>query len=172
VWWRRRACQRHSVLNGHAPPLVSAQVSCTVTFEPETEGPQLRAALDVFQYQLKGVSFLPRQPSGAYAQMPYEAITAEQFKTMVRAAVPLCSGVIDGRCGGGGGGGGNRSNWVPLPLPLWVCRRADIGVVTTRCRCVCAQSASLKPLDFRQLHGADVSLPDKYCDAAGVCAVR
>ena len=29
------------------------QVSCTVTFDPETEGPQLQHALDVYQYQLK-----------------------------------------------------------------------------------------------------------------------
>ena len=33
------------------------QVSCTVTFDPETEGNQLGHALDVFQYQLKGISF-------------------------------------------------------------------------------------------------------------------
>ncbi len=31
------------------------QVSCTVTFEPGTEGPQLKYALDYFQYQLKGI---------------------------------------------------------------------------------------------------------------------
>jgi ribonucleoside-triphosphate reductase len=31
------------------------QVSCTVTFEPETEGPMLKYALDYFQYQLKGI---------------------------------------------------------------------------------------------------------------------
>ena len=31
------------------------QVSCTVTFEPETEGSQLKYALEYFQYQLKGI---------------------------------------------------------------------------------------------------------------------
>ena len=30
------------------------QVSCTVTFDPESEGSQIANALDVFQYQLKG----------------------------------------------------------------------------------------------------------------------
>lgn len=55
------------------------QVSCTVTFDPETEGPQLAHALDLFQYQLKGVSFLPRLPEGAYAQMPYEAISEQEY---------------------------------------------------------------------------------------------
>jgi adenosylcobalamin-dependent ribonucleoside-triphosphate reductase len=50
------------------------QVSATITFDPATEGPQIAHALTYFQYQLKGVSFLPRVPQGAYRQMPYEAI--------------------------------------------------------------------------------------------------
>ncbi|KAK9711145.1 hypothetical protein K7432_008009 [Basidiobolus ranarum] len=54
------------------------QVSCTITFDPETEGSHLKYALNYFQYQLKGVSFLPRIPMGAYSQMPYEAIS--EFK--------------------------------------------------------------------------------------------
>lgn len=55
------------------------QVSCTVTFDPDTEGDQLVNALDMFQYQLKGVSFLPRLDYGAYEQMPYEEIDEETF---------------------------------------------------------------------------------------------
>lgn len=55
------------------------QVSCTVTFDPAHEGPHLKHALDYFQHQLKGVSFLPRLPLGAFAQMPYEAITREVY---------------------------------------------------------------------------------------------
>jgi ribonucleotide reductase alpha subunit len=54
------------------------QVSCTVTFEPPTEGPQIQHALNYMQYALKGISFLPRFTSG-YAQMPYEAISEAQF---------------------------------------------------------------------------------------------
>jgi len=55
------------------------QVSCTVSFDPETEGSQIPHALDFFQYHLKGISFLPRIDYGAYPQMPYEAITAETY---------------------------------------------------------------------------------------------
>jgi hypothetical protein len=40
---------------GHDDLIVtSLQVSCTVTFDPDTEGPQLKHALDHFQYMLKG----------------------------------------------------------------------------------------------------------------------
>jgi hypothetical protein len=59
------------------------QVSCTVTFNPETEGDQIKHALNYFQYQLKGVSFLPRIEHGAYKQMPYENITEEHYNKIV-----------------------------------------------------------------------------------------
>ena len=65
------------------------QVSCTVTFDPETESRDIRHALNYFQYQLKGVSFLPRLKLGAYAQMPYEEISAECYGTMVSRLQPL-----------------------------------------------------------------------------------
>jgi ribonucleoside-triphosphate reductase (thioredoxin) len=54
------------------------QVSCTVTFDPK-EGKDIKNALNFFQYQLKGVSFLPRMERGAYPQMPYEEISKEKF---------------------------------------------------------------------------------------------
>lgn len=60
------------------------QVSSTISFNPETEGDQLEHALDVFQYQLKGISFLPRHDEKAYPQMPYEAITEEIYKEMAK----------------------------------------------------------------------------------------
>ena len=60
------------------------QVSCTVTFSPETEGKQIAPALDYFQYQLKGISFLPKLELGAYKQMPYEEITEKQYHKMVK----------------------------------------------------------------------------------------
>jgi ribonucleoside-triphosphate reductase len=66
------------------------QVSCTVTFDPATEGPQLEAALAYFQYALKGVSFLPRLAEGAYAQMPIEAIEEADYRRRVAAlTLPL-----------------------------------------------------------------------------------
>jgi adenosylcobalamin-dependent ribonucleoside-triphosphate reductase len=55
------------------------QVSCTITFNPETEGKHIASALDYFQYELKGVSFLPKCNFGAYPQMPYEEITEEVY---------------------------------------------------------------------------------------------
>ena len=55
------------------------QVSCTVTFDPETEGNQISSALNYFQYQMKGVSFLPKLELGAYKQMPYEEITSKRI---------------------------------------------------------------------------------------------
>ena len=61
------------------------QVSCTVTFDPETEGPQIPYALNYFQYQLKGISFLPKLELGAYKQMPYEEITKEEYDSMVKS---------------------------------------------------------------------------------------
>ncbi|CAM9837565.1 unnamed protein product, partial [Discosporangium mesarthrocarpum] len=42
---------------------------CTVTFDPEKEGSSLAHALDYFQYQLKGISFLPRMDYGAFPQV-------------------------------------------------------------------------------------------------------
>jgi adenosylcobalamin-dependent ribonucleoside-triphosphate reductase len=59
------------------------QVSCTVTFDPVTEGPQIEAALNYFQYQLKGISFLPRMEQGAYKQMPYEAINKKEYDKII-----------------------------------------------------------------------------------------
>eukprot|EP01094_Clydonella_sp_ATCC50884_P027296 TRINITY_DN7798_c0_g1_i1.p1 TRINITY_DN7798_c0_g1~~TRINITY_DN7798_c0_g1_i1.p1 ORF type:complete len:669 (-),score=287.99 TRINITY_DN7798_c0_g1_i1:1171-2955(-) len=55
------------------------QVSCTVSFHADTEGPQIKHALDYFQYMLKGISFLPHFTSG-YKQLPYEEVTEDQFK--------------------------------------------------------------------------------------------
>lgn len=66
------------------------QVSCTVTFDPIEEGDQIKHALDHFQYKLKGVSLLPRKENGgAYKQMPYEAITREQFKELTAQLKPI-----------------------------------------------------------------------------------
>ena len=61
------------------------QVSCTVTFDPETEGSQIATALNYFQYQLKGISFLPKLELGAYKQMPYEEITEKEYDKMVKS---------------------------------------------------------------------------------------
>ena len=59
------------------------QVSCTATFDPETEADQLPYVLNYFQYRLKGISLLPRHPLGAYKQMPYEAIDEDTYNREV-----------------------------------------------------------------------------------------
>jgi len=57
------------------------QVSCTVTFKPE-EDEQIQPILEFFKYSLKSISFLPKLEMGAYAQMPYEAISKEKYTEM------------------------------------------------------------------------------------------
>lgn len=59
------------------------QVSCTVTFDPEKEADQIEPVLNYFQYQLKGISLLPRHDYGAFPQMPYEAISEEKYNIML-----------------------------------------------------------------------------------------
>lgn len=70
-------------------------MSCTVSFDPASEGSQLAHALDLFQYQLKGITFLPRQKQQQqnfssdlatqtpYPQMPYEAISEARYKELM-----------------------------------------------------------------------------------------
>ena len=60
------------------------QVSCTVTFDPDTESEQLEQALNYFQYQLKGISCLPRANGGAYKQMPYEAVDEKTYYKLTK----------------------------------------------------------------------------------------
>lgn len=70
------------------------QVSCTVTFDPKTEGHEIENVLNYFQYQLKGISFLPKLDYGAYPQMPYEEITEEQYKKSSKNTKPIKFGHI------------------------------------------------------------------------------
>ena len=70
------------------------QVSCTATFNPETEAEQLPNVLNYFQYRLKGISLLPRHDYGAYKQMPYEAITENEYDKQVKNLSKLSFGVI------------------------------------------------------------------------------
>ena len=70
------------------------QVSCTVTFDPETEGEMIPQVLNYYQYQLKGISLLPRHELGAYKQMPYEAINEKEYNKQVSKLKKLSFGVI------------------------------------------------------------------------------
>jgi adenosylcobalamin-dependent ribonucleoside-triphosphate reductase len=70
------------------------QVSCTATFNPETEADQLPHVLNYFQYRLKGISLLPRKNGGAYKQMPYEAIDEKTYHFEVEKLGRLTFGII------------------------------------------------------------------------------
>ncbi len=60
------------------------QVSCTATFNPETEAEELPHVLKYFQYRLKGISLLPRANGGVYRQMPYEAIEEKEYNKQIK----------------------------------------------------------------------------------------
>lgn len=64
------------------------QVSCTVSFRPD-EAKYIAPILNFFRYSLKSISFLPRLEAGAYAQMPYEAISREKYYSMANKLRPI-----------------------------------------------------------------------------------
>lgn len=64
------------------------QVSCTITFKKE-EKDQLKYILNYFQYQLKGISFLPKIDMKKYSQMPYEAISKYTYQERMKKIKPL-----------------------------------------------------------------------------------
>ena len=70
------------------------QVSCTVTFDPKTEGEQIPHVLNYYQYHLKGISLLPRHELGAYKQMPYESIDEKEYNKQIKRLGKLSFGVI------------------------------------------------------------------------------
>lgn len=64
------------------------QVSCTVTFKEE-EKKEIENMLNYFQYQLKGISLLPRIEMGSFPQMPEEKISKEEYDRLVSKIKPL-----------------------------------------------------------------------------------
>lgn len=74
------------------------QVSATVTFKPE-EGKDIPKALNLFQYRLKAISFLPKTEVGAYEQMPYEEIDEKRYHEMLNSLSDISFGVtsVDGK---------------------------------------------------------------------------
>jgi len=55
-------------------------VSCTIYFDPKTEGDQIEHMLAQFAPIIKSVSMLPHSKKGAYVQMPYEGISKEEYE--------------------------------------------------------------------------------------------
>lgn len=88
------------------------QVSCTVTFR-EDEGRHIAAALDTYQYRLKGISFLPRS-DGIYPQMPYEKISVEQYNKM-------CDNINIRKSSNNNGGGGQKRKRDEMPDAINFC---------------------------------------------------
>ncbi len=73
------------------------QVSVTVTFG-ESESDQLAAILQAKEGQLKSVSFLPIYDNGgAYAQMPYEAISKERQEEMSASVKKISQAALYGK---------------------------------------------------------------------------
>lgn len=68
------------------------QVSATISFD-EQEGKDIGRALQVFQSQLKGVSFLSKD-TGAYEQKPYTAITEERYNELMSQCKPITSAML------------------------------------------------------------------------------
>lgn len=64
------------------------QVSCTIKFDPQTEGKDIARVLDYFQYQLKGISMLPNE-KGIYPQPPFEPISKEKYDEITKKIRPI-----------------------------------------------------------------------------------
>jgi ribonucleotide reductase alpha subunit len=63
------------------------QVSCTVSFKKNSESKDIKSALDFFQHDLKGISFLPIYDDAGktpYPQMPYEEIDEIKYKELMK----------------------------------------------------------------------------------------
>ena len=54
-------------------------ISCTIYFDPNTEGDQIEDLMTEFIPKIKSVSLLPHSAKGTYCQMPYEGLTKEQY---------------------------------------------------------------------------------------------
>jgi len=66
------------------------QVSVTIDFDAETEGKDIKSALEYCEDSLKSVSFLPRfKNSTAYPQMPYEEIDEERYDSIMAKLKPV-----------------------------------------------------------------------------------
>lgn len=63
-------------------------VSCSIYFDPETEGHQIEHMLAQFAPIIKSVSMLPHSAAGAYKQMPYEGISKAMYEERL-SAMPM-----------------------------------------------------------------------------------
>ena len=59
------------------------------------EAKEIPAILDYYKYDLKAISFLPKTEAGAYKQMPYEAITEEEYNKRNSSIKPFNVGTVN-----------------------------------------------------------------------------
>lgn len=64
------------------------QVSCTIDFDKEREGPQIARALEMYEHRMKGISFLPRDEHG-YEHAPYQTIDKSTYDDAIAGLRPL-----------------------------------------------------------------------------------
>ena len=64
-------------------------VSCTILFDPETEGRQLEQMVAQFLPVIKSVSILPHSANGVYPQMPYSYLTKEEYYDRISMLKPI-----------------------------------------------------------------------------------
>lgn len=65
------------------------QVSCTATFDKDTEKDLLNDLLQAYDTQMKAISLLPLPEQSSYEQMPYEPITRERYEELVANIKPI-----------------------------------------------------------------------------------
>lgn len=63
--------------------------SCTLCFNPETEGDVLENVIAQITPLIKGLSCLPHTDEGVYIQAPYQKITKEEYKELCREIKPI-----------------------------------------------------------------------------------
>jgi adenosylcobalamin-dependent ribonucleoside-triphosphate reductase len=68
------------------------QVSCTATFDPETEKNGIARILEAYEDRLKAISFLPEKGHG-YEQPPYEEISRQSYEEILGRLKPLAAEV-------------------------------------------------------------------------------
>lgn len=64
-------------------------VSCTVYFDPETEGEHVTHMLSMFLPLIKSVSMLPHSAGEHYPQLPYQRLTKKEYESRVKDLLPI-----------------------------------------------------------------------------------
>lgn len=71
-------------------------VSATITFDKDKDKQSVVDLLSAYDVQLKSISLLPFPEQSSYEQMPYEAITKDEYEQMISNIKPIDWGLING----------------------------------------------------------------------------